>query len=97
MTAALERGEWSAGSPSLTLPPGKTWYPFYRRLGGPPRPVCMGGKSRPHKDSIPDHPASSSVTILTELPGPRILLMVYSKAEMKKLMSIQHLLVSNRF
>jgi len=29
MTAALEGGEWSAA------PPGKTRYPFYRRLGGP--------------------------------------------------------------
>ena len=35
MTAALERGEWSATRPGRTLPPGKTRYPFYRRLGGP--------------------------------------------------------------
>ena len=28
-------GEWSAIHPSCTLPPGKTRYPFYRRLGGP--------------------------------------------------------------
>jgi len=35
MTAALEEGEWSAARPSRTLPPGKTRYPFYRRLGGP--------------------------------------------------------------
>jgi len=35
MTAALEGVEWSAGRPGHTLPPGKTWYPFYRRLGGP--------------------------------------------------------------
>ena len=35
MTAALEGGEWLAARPGLTLPPGKTWYPFYRRLGGP--------------------------------------------------------------
>ena len=35
MTAALEGGEWSAAHPGRTLPPGKTWYPFYRRLGGP--------------------------------------------------------------
>jgi hypothetical protein len=26
---------WSAGRPGHTLPPGKTRYPFYRRLGGP--------------------------------------------------------------
>jgi len=35
MTAALERGEWSAARPDRTLPPGKTRYPFYRRPGGP--------------------------------------------------------------
>jgi len=34
MTAALEGGEWSAARPVGTLPPGKTRYPFYRRLGG---------------------------------------------------------------
>jgi hypothetical protein len=33
MTAVLEGGEWSAASPGRTLPPGKTRYPFYRRLG----------------------------------------------------------------
>ena len=35
MTAALERVEWSAARPGRTLPPRKTRYPFYRRLGGP--------------------------------------------------------------
>jgi len=35
MTTVLEGGEWSAARPSRTLPPGKTRYPFYRRLGGP--------------------------------------------------------------
>jgi len=34
MTAALEGGEWSAARPGRTLPPGKTRYLFYRRLGG---------------------------------------------------------------
>jgi hypothetical protein len=35
MTSALEGGEWSAACPGHTLPPGKTRYPLYRRLGGP--------------------------------------------------------------
>jgi len=59
MTAALEGGEWSAARPGRTLPPGKTRYPFYRRLGGPPGPVWTGGKSRPHRDSVPDRPVRS--------------------------------------
>jgi hypothetical protein len=29
------RGEGSASRPGRSLPPGKTWYPLYRRLGGP--------------------------------------------------------------
>ena len=32
---STRRGEWSAARPGRTLPPGKTRYPFYRRLGGP--------------------------------------------------------------
>ena len=35
MTPALEGDEWSAVRPGRTLPPWKTRYPFYRRLGGP--------------------------------------------------------------
>jgi len=34
MNAALLGGEWSAARPDHNLPPGKTLYPFYRRLGG---------------------------------------------------------------
>ena len=34
MTTALEGGELSAARPGRTLPPGKSRYPFYRRLGG---------------------------------------------------------------
>jgi len=35
MTTALEWGEGSASRPSCSLPPGKTRYPLYRRLGEP--------------------------------------------------------------
>ena len=35
MTAALEVGEWLAARPGRTLSPGKTRYPFCRKLGGP--------------------------------------------------------------
>ena len=34
-TSALEGGEGSASRPGRFLPPGKTRYPLYRRLGGP--------------------------------------------------------------
>jgi len=35
MTATLKGVEWSAARPGRTLPPEKTRYPFYSRLGGP--------------------------------------------------------------
>ena len=41
-------GEWSAARPGRTLPPGKTRYPFYRRLGGP-QSGLDGRKSRPYR------------------------------------------------
>jgi hypothetical protein len=34
-TSALEEGDGSASRPGRFLPPGKTRYPLYRRLGGP--------------------------------------------------------------
>jgi len=38
MTTALELDEWSAACLGRAVPPGRTWYPFYRRLGGPQGP-----------------------------------------------------------
>jgi hypothetical protein len=52
-------GEWLAARSGRILPPGKTRDPLYRRLGGPPGPVWTGGKSLPHRNSIPDRPARS--------------------------------------
>jgi len=59
MTAALEGGEWSAARSGRTLPPGKDLVPILQEAGWAPRPVWMGGKSRPHRDSIPDRPVRS--------------------------------------
>jgi hypothetical protein len=77
MTAALEGGEWSAARPGRTLPPGKDPVPIVQEAGWAPGPVWTGGKSRPHRDSIPDRPARSSVAIPTVLPGPRMLNVPY--------------------
>jgi len=67
MAAALEGGEWSASRPGRT--PGKTRYPFYRRLGGP-----QGGKSSSTPDFDTGPSRSYSVAIPTELPGPFIII-----------------------
>ena len=67
MTAALEGGEWSAARLGRTLPTGKA---IVQEAGWTPGPVWTDGKSRPHRDSIPQRPARSSVAIPTELPAP---------------------------
>jgi len=59
MTAALEGGEWSAARPGRTLLPGKVPVSILQEAGWAPGPVWTGGKSRPHRDSIPDRPARS--------------------------------------
>jgi hypothetical protein len=73
MTTALEGGEWSAARPGRTLPPGKTRYQLYRRLGG-----TQGRSGQVRKISPPPGfdprtvQPGSSVAIPTELPGPPI-------------------------
>jgi hypothetical protein len=69
MTAALEGGEWSAARPGR-FTPGIDPVPVLQEAGWAPGPVWRGGKSPPHRDSIPDRPARSSVTIPTELQVP---------------------------
>jgi len=59
MTAALEGGVWSAARPGRTLPPGKDPVPIVQEAGWAPGSICTSGKSRPHRDSIPDRPACS--------------------------------------
>ena len=51
-TSALEMCEGSASRPGRTLPPGKTRYPLYRRLGGPQGRSGQVRKISPHQDSI---------------------------------------------
>jgi len=51
------------------LYPRKDSVPIVQEAGWAPGPVRTGGKSRPHRDSIPDRPARSSVAIQTELLG----------------------------
>ena len=39
--------------------PGKDPVPILQEAGWAPGPVWTGGKSRPHRDLIPGHPAHS--------------------------------------
>ena len=59
MTVALEGGEWSAAPPIHTLLPGKDPVPILQEAVWTPGPVWMGGKSRPHWDSILNQSARS--------------------------------------
>jgi len=65
------RRRWVVSSrPRPHFTPGKDPVPIVQEAGWAPGPVRTGGKSRPHRDPIPDRPARSSVVIPTELPGP---------------------------
>ena len=60
MTMALEGGEGPPSRPGRSLPPGKTRYPFYRRLGGPQgRSGQVRKISPPTGIRSPDRPARS--------------------------------------
>ena len=72
MTAALERGEWSAARPGRTLPQGKDLVPILQEAEWAPGPVWTGGKSRPHRDSIPDRPARSQSLYRLSYPAQKV-------------------------
>ena len=59
-----------SSTPRPHFTPGKDPVPILQEPEWAPGSVWTGGKSRPHRDSIPDRPALSSVAIPTELPGP---------------------------
>ena len=58
-----------SSTPRPHFTPGKDTVPIVQEAGWAPGPVWTGGKSRLHRDSIPDRPTRSSVAIPTELPG----------------------------
>jgi len=64
------RGWVVSSTPRPHFTRGKDPVPILQEAGWAPGPVWTGGKSRPHRESIPDRPARSSVAIPTELPGP---------------------------
>jgi hypothetical protein len=54
---------------TASLPPGKTRYPLYRRLGGPKGRSGRVRKILLHRDSIPDRPAHSESLYRLSYPG----------------------------
>ena len=61
-----------SSTPRPHFTPGIDLVPILQEAGWAPGPVWTGGKSRPHRYSIPDRPARRSVAIPTELSDPRI-------------------------
>jgi len=70
------RGWVVSSTPGSHFTPGKDPVSILRNAGWASGPVWTGGKTRPHRDSIPDRPARSAVAIPTELPGPPSLIVI---------------------
>ena len=66
------RGWVVSSTPRPHFTTGKDPVPILQEARWAPESVWTGGRSRPHRDSIPDCPARSSVAIPTELPGPQL-------------------------
>ena len=72
MTTALKGGKGSASRPGRSLPPGKTRYPLYRRLGGPQNRSGQVRKiSTPTGIRSPDRPARSQPLYRLSYPAHR--------------------------
>ena len=56
-------GEGSASRPGRSLPPVKTRYPLYSRLGGPHGRTGHVRKNSPHQNSIPGYTMDCSIII----------------------------------
>ena len=59
-----------SSTPRPHFTPKKDPVPILQEAEWAPGPDWTGGKSRPYRDSIPDHPARISVAIPNDLPGP---------------------------
>ena len=69
------RGEGSASRPGRSLPPGKTRYPLYRRLGGPQgRSEQVRKISPPTGIRSPDRPARSQSLYRLSYPAHKVLI-----------------------
>ena len=58
------RGWVVSSTPRPHFTPGKDPVPILQEAGWAPGPFSTGGKSRPHRDSIPDRPARSQSLII---------------------------------
>ena len=91
MTTALEGGEGSASRPGRSLPPGKTLYPLYMRLGGPPGLVWTGAENlAPIGFRSPYRPTRSQLLYRLSYPAHN-----HSKTVSSIYIAIRHCLMTN--
>jgi len=65
-----------SNTPRPHFTPGKDPVPIVQEAGWAPGPVCKGGKSRPHRDSITDRPARSQSLYRLSYPAHTALITV---------------------
>ena len=80
-----------SSTPRPHFAPGKDTLPILQEAGWAPGPVWTGGKSRPHRDSIPDRPARSQSLYRLSYPAHCTIYVV----EPKILHCLVHVLQSN--
>ena len=83
MTAAVE-GVNGQQRPRPHFTPGREPVPILQEAGWAPGPARKGGKSRPHRDSIPDRPARSQSLYRPIYPAHTVDKVVLSKALTKR-------------
>jgi len=71
-----------SSTPRPHFTPRKDPVPIVQEAGWAPGPVWTGGKSCPHRNSIPDR---SSVAIPTELPGPHVYVLIGQQCKTRRL------------
>ena len=76
-----------SSTPRPHFTPGKHPVPILQEAGWAAGPVWTGKKTRPHRDSIPDRPARSSVGIATIYIYIHIYMQVFAIAQSNRLCS----------
>ena len=71
------RGWVVSSTPRPRFTPRKDPVPILQEVGWTPGPVWKGGKSRPHRDSIPDRPARSQSLYQLSCPAHISITLLY--------------------
>ena len=78
------RGRVVSSTPWPHFTPGKDMVPILQEAGWAPGPVRTGGKSRPHRDSIPDRPASNQSLYRLSYPAHTLVLTHGNKSHIQQ-------------